>query len=127
MAKLGCICGHTIRDQSDNLPYKADLIPDRKYLGLLDKLDEIISSLIEANQTGEKAAWIKSHFESPFYPRDLTDDQMVNDLFTSHYIDARKTAYQCEQCGRLWIQKGQSETFVPFKPEDDEWKDILAG
>jgi hypothetical protein len=28
MSKLRCTCGHVIRDQTDNLPYKAYFVPD---------------------------------------------------------------------------------------------------
>ena len=29
MSKLGCICGHVIRDQTDFIPYKARFIRDQ--------------------------------------------------------------------------------------------------
>lgn len=29
MSKLGCVCGHVIRDQTDNLPYKGFILRDK--------------------------------------------------------------------------------------------------
>ncbi|WP_224995121.1 hypothetical protein, partial [Cesiribacter sp. SM1] len=125
MSKLRCKCDHVISDTTDNLPYKADLIPDQSFYTSLDRIEESIDSLIEATKRNERIMWIKNHF-SEQYPKDLTDTQMIYDIITSKLFDLNKKVYQCENCGRIWIQKGHSDRFVSFTPENDEWKDILT-
>ena len=50
MSKLGCICGHVIRDQTDYIPYKASFIPDKLDYQLLDEIQKIIENYLCTRQ-----------------------------------------------------------------------------
>ena len=125
MSKLRCNCNHVISDTTDNLPYKADLIPDQSFYVAFDRIEEVIDSLIEATKRNERNVWIENQFGKQ-YPKDLTDTQMICDIFTSRVTDLGKTIYQCENCGRILIQKGHTDRFISFAPENSDWKDILT-
>ena len=126
MGKIGCYCGHTILDSSDNLKYKGDIVPDIVHAEIFDHLSNLIDELELALQTGKKREWINKNFQVPPYPLDLSGGNMIHDLFFKFYLDKTKNIFQCEKCGRILIQKGQSERFVFFKPEEDDWRNILA-
>lgn len=114
MAKLTCLCGHLIVDQTDRLTYKGYFFPDAQVEDTIDSLSEIIDSLVAANIKGNRSQWIKDHFNS-IYPRDLKDSDMFFDLV----IPTLKTKdiYTCENCGRLAIQIDGTNQFEFFKPE----------
>jgi hypothetical protein len=125
MSKIGCICGHTIVDQTDYLNYKADLVPDVVGEFLFEKLYAVIDSLIDAIKHGQREKWIKENFDDS-YPLDLTNSSMISDLFTRYYIDQTRGIYQCENCGRILIRIGKTSHYSCFKPESDNWRNILG-
>jgi hypothetical protein len=124
MSKLGCRCGHVIVDQTDYLPYKGDIVPDQTFFEFLDKIDQAINDLLIATKDNKRAEWIKKHFLE-MYPQDLSNIQMLGDIFSKYYFPLIKHIYQCEKCGRLWVQKDKTEQFIPFKPEDEKWESVL--
>lgn len=125
MGKIGCKCGNTIVDQADNLSYKADIIPDSGQEDIFDRLYELIDAFVEAVKSGKKEEWMRINGLMPPYPQDLSASSMINDLFYNHYLDKTKEIFQCENCGRILIQKGKSHQYVSFKPETEDWKDML--
>jgi hypothetical protein len=125
MSKLKCVCGHVIVDQTDHLPYKADLIPDKSYDKFMDSVESDLSGLLKVKNDMEKQEWIKNTFFVPPYPTDLKDSEMISDVLSKHYMTHFKTIYQCEDCGRIFIQKCKTDQFISFKPENDEWRGIL--
>ncbi len=82
--------------------------------------------MIEATKNGKRKEWIEENFAVPPYPMNLTDTQMIGDIFDRLYFDLRREMYQCEKCGRIWIQQPNSKFFVSFLPEIEHWKDILT-
>ena len=125
MSKIACECGHIIVDQTDFLNYKGDIIPDVVQPSLFEKLSAIIDSLMNAIENGQREKWINENFGDP-YPRDLQYRSMVYDLFLRYYTNHIKNIYQCENCGRILIQIGQSHQYSSFKPESDDWRNILG-
>lgn len=118
MGRLRCKCDHVIVDTTDNLPYAADIIPDQSFYASYDRIEEVIDSLIESTKEGKRKEWIESQFGTQ-YPKDLSNTQMIDDIFTSRLADLKQAMYQCEKCNRIWIQKGQSNQYVSFMPEDE--------
>jgi hypothetical protein len=125
MSKIACECGHIIVDQTDYLSYKGDIIPDIFQELLFEKLNTGIVTFIDAIKNGQKEKWIKETFLDS-YPLDLDNSNMISDLFYMYYSDHKRIIYQCENCGRVLIQKGKSDHFASFKPESDDWRNILG-
>lgn len=125
MGKIGCKCGSTIVDQADNLNYKGDIIPDSGHEEIFDRLYDFIDTYVEAVEAGKKEDWMRVNGLTPPYPQDLRASSMINDLFFNFYLDKTKEIFQCENCGRILIQKANSQHYVSFKPETEEWKDML--
>lgn len=125
MSKLSCTCGNVIADHTANLPYKADLLPDTLFFKAFDQITELIDSLIKYTKEGKREEWIKQNFNEG-YPQDLTDTQMIGDIFSFRIMDFKKQIYQCVNCGRILIQIGNTNRFTSFVPEDEsECWDIL--
>ena len=67
MSKIGCTCGHVIRDQSDALPYKAELTLDIDVMDGDQSIDTEIQSYIEAVKAGAVSAWLSARGASQSY------------------------------------------------------------
>jgi hypothetical protein len=127
MSKMLCSCGHVIRDQTDRLPYKAELYPDVHSEALWDGIVSVAMSLLEALRTGERLRWMREHFLAG-YPADVSDDGMLSDAITGVAARLKRDVYQCERCGRLYIQTSSTmNTFVVFSPESPDARNCLRG
>lgn len=126
MAKLGCICGNTIVDQADNLPYKGYILPDTELERTSDILSNTIDSLSDATKQSKRLEWIKEKFTVPPYTTDLSDSSMVHDIISSLLVDKKQDIFECENCGRIAIQVGQTNHFKFYKPETEDTKGIFG-
>lgn len=125
MSKLGCICGHTIVDQTDNLAYKADFIRNQD-LDKIDKRTDDIASFIDAVKNGKRDEWLATYFGSDTY-KTISDSSIVFDILSRHTLNYESTIYQCEKCGRVKIQLGDTNNFLSFSPDEKNWQDLFKG
>ncbi|RZS37625.1 hypothetical protein EV193_105183 [Herbihabitans rhizosphaerae] len=83
--KITCRCGAVIPDNTDYLPWKADVIPSQDLSDFFDAEDRV-----------------------------------------DGLVDNSTTAYQCESCGRLYLEDQSRRTMHCFVPEDaDTPYDVL--
>ncbi|UWF46849.1 hypothetical protein NYP20_15975 [Pseudomonas sp. N3-W] len=123
MSKLGCKCGHVITDQTDSLPYKASLLRDEVENEFWDEVHRELKPLVESAESGDKAAISDALGQfSPWF----SDADNLQDRISSLYIQRMSTVYECQNCGRLWVQKQDSEKFVSYVPEEGTYGAILA-
>ncbi len=123
MGKLRCSCGHIIVDQSDNLEYKGYILPDTYVDDVSENLTNNIDSLIEAIKDGQRSQWIKKHYDTSSNPTDLKDSSMILELL--NVIHVTQDIFECENCGRIAIQVGQTNEFKFYTPDEDDTKGIL--
>ncbi|POA31873.1 hypothetical protein C1884_09690 [Pseudomonas sp. GW460-R15] len=123
MSKLGCKCGHVITDQTDSSPYKASLLRDEVENEFWDEVHRELKPLVEAAESGDKAAIAEAFGE--FAPWISATDELQGRI-SSIYIHRMSTAYECQNCGRLWVQKDASDRFVSYVPEEGAYGAILA-
>ncbi len=126
MVKLRCICGNTIVDQTDNLSYKGYILPDTELERTSDILSNTIDSLSDATKQSKRLEWIKEKFTVPPYTTDLSDSSMVHDIISSLLVDKKQDIFECENCGRIAIQVGQTNHFKFYKPETEDTKGIFG-
>ena len=124
--KIRCDCGHVIRDQTDSLPYKCDLLPDDGYWDnihepLINAMADFARSIADDDRDG----WLKRHGFGEQYPRDLDDASVISD-FLSGLMTNAPTAYQCTECGMVLIPKKNGEGYLGFRPVDDDWGNALS-
>lgn len=91
--KIQCTCGALIVDQTDHLPHKAHVIPDQEWEALLAAVDHAIERSGPGARAKEAAC------------------MAAREAFSR----AARLAWQCRQCGRLWMDDQQHEAreFVP--------------
>src|SRR5687768_3028099 len=106
--KLECQCGWIIRDNSDDLSYRACFIADQDYQYMMDGIIEQVGVLLEKARADTQA--------------DI-DSLLKSDSLRFWKAAAKYTArtmYQCEACGRLYVDDiYQSRWMHGFKPEAD--------
>ncbi len=100
--KFKCRCGYIFIDQTDDLPYKGNIIPDQSYEDFCAAIDVLIES--------EKPADI------------LEWDKMVNPIMNPK---GERDIFQCPDCGRIYISSHGSRLYG-FKPEGDVPKNLRS-
>src|SRR5208337_1153392 len=116
LSKFLCTCGHTIRDQSDFLSFKGRILKDFDEHAFMGALSRECEALVNAVAAGDREAWLRRHFLES-YPRDLSHGSVVHDYFNGLFVEHLVTVYECEECGRLWVQRSVSDNqFVAFVP-----------
>jgi hypothetical protein len=126
MAKLRCECGYLIVDQADNLAYKGRILRDQVADRFFDRTANDIAMFVEAILKGKRQDWLVDHF-TDVYPADTDTAGVIHDIIAGYFILKESIMiYQCEQCGRIWIQEqARSNNFRSFVP-DSAWKGTLA-
>lgn len=127
MGKLICTCGHIIVDQTDNIRYKGYILPDTQVNKVSILLTESIDELVNATNSNKRLEWIKKNFSVPPYPTDLKDSSMIHDLLSNVVVETTQYIFECENCGRMAIQIGQTNQFKFFSPDTNDTKGILNG
>lgn len=79
--KIKCHCGGVIVDQTDYLPHKAHLIPDQEWFDLLEVIDDAIERS-GPDAKAKEAACMAVH-------------SVIHRM--------ARLAWQCRECGRLYI------------------------
>ena len=119
--KFLCLCGHAIYDQTDNLPYKAYYYPDEGYDVWLEKLIDLVETLVREREYGQE--WtVLGRPLSAVYPPDGELSGYIADKIIGRLIDAERKMFECEVCGRLWLRidgamQPETQEYVSFLPE----------
>jgi hypothetical protein len=115
MSKFSCTCGHVIRDQTDNLPYKGQILKNQDWESFFSRTVDTLTEYLAGVRSGDLAEW---HHKWPFL-RGKTDNHVAWPLLGWFWRKFSVDVYECEQCGRLWVQAGiESQRFIPFIPEE---------
>ena len=113
------MCGHIILDQRNDLSYKGRILSDRLLDNVSDFLTNTIDELEEANQSNKRLDWINRKFLPP-YPTDLKNSTVIHDLMVRRLMEATQEIFECENCGRIAIEVGQTNRFRFFSPDTDD-------
>jgi hypothetical protein len=117
MSWFRCKCNHVIDDKYADLPYKgylyADQDQDRRQSAF-----EHIADFVTAREHGMQEQFLTRFFGEP-YPKDLNVAEVVSDIFDKITGGTESPLYECEQCGRLWLDSNRSETLLTYQPEQE--------
>ena len=103
MSKLACTCGNIIRDQTDSLPYKATLIKNQQEEHFLENVAKEINTLLVAATEGKLEELLNEKYGcTSWRPR---ANEVCYEIVGSTLLSSSVTAYECQSCGKLWIQK----------------------
>jgi len=116
MSKLRCLCGNIIRDQTDYLSYKAEYFADEDTDAVYEGLVTFLARLVEATEKGEQAAFRREFLN----PEDLDISDFISDNIVSFQGRFGRFLYECEQCGRLWLQYDRRRNlYTSYTPETE--------
>jgi hypothetical protein len=106
--KIGCRCGHVIRDQTDELPYKAHVLKDQDYPGVLEGIISELEDYIDGFRKGLRDGTTK-----------LRDTRVIMNAWIKYFQKHCVDIYECEACGRLLLGRDtKSNEFAFYVPED---------
>lgn len=126
MTHVRCSCGHHWSETvipAEGYANHGWIMRDQDREAYYGDTAKQIAEFIDAVVSGRRDEWIRQKFGAG-YPTELENADIVDDIMSL----GRKElfVFQCESCGRLWVQEAPFEgNYQPFKPEGD-WKDILA-
>ena len=65
------------------------------------EINSAVTDFLSATAGGRKADWVRSYFGEG-YPADLSDADVVDDIYTKVSHGRGRSVYQCPACGRLY-------------------------
>lgn len=99
--KLQCPCGSIISDSTDGLPCKAHLIPDQDWVPLCISLEKVVADAVSRRM------------------------ELENAFMQIHLLLASRLVYQCQDCGRLFVDDNQHNSHIYTPSSDGTCKEIL--
>lgn len=118
MSKLGCTCGYTIRDNTDEIPYKALCYADEDTPVYFNEVIETVGDLLLAykQEAKERPLLASSDSHESSDRRHIT--RQIVQILSYYHGGHRRDLFECENCGRLWLQVNPREnTYVSYLPE----------
>jgi hypothetical protein len=124
MSKIGCICGHVILDQTDDLPYKATLLPDAHNDEYWSLVNLEIQSYFDAISAGSLNDWLAARGLS-FSGISSNHGSILRRRLSSLYSNFSKDVYECESCGRLHVEF-EGNRFLPYSADSGKLNRVLS-
>ena len=98
------------------MPYKAEYFADEDYEAYYEELVIFLARLVEATEKGEQAAF-RREFPNP---EDLDISGFISDNIAGFHARFGRFLYECEQCGRLWLQYDpRNNLYASYTPETE--------
>jgi len=120
---MKCKCGEVMVDTLVPNPFTGSVIADVDSDEFQETIADELAALMKVASNAElRTAWMNKHFEIPPYPADASNQELIFDLISQVQNRLSRCLWQCESCGRLWLQdKPYENNWRSFDP-DDEWK-----
>ena len=122
MAKFKCECGHIIRDQTDSLPYKGEIIRDKHWGEFYGRISRTVAEFMAACSAGQRSQWTMKFYSAPADSPvvSMDDESIVSDIITYASVACCLAVFQCEECARLYVSRTPEKwDFVKFVPTEN--------
>jgi hypothetical protein len=127
MSKFRCLCGHIIVDNGRFDHIKGLVLRDQSFDVAHEQPSETVAEFIQAIAEGRRKEWVEKFYGRPYF--EISDSSLVFDIMSYARLRAGLDIYQCEACGRIYIEREpqqSSGSLRCFKPEDSDWRGTLA-
>jgi hypothetical protein len=125
MSKMACPCGNVISDSQYPLPTEGWILREQDQLSFQDAVVQDIESFFAAAFGGRREAWLRDYF-SFMYPIDARNVEIVNDIIGVHEDRFVLSIAECEQCGRLHVQREpRINSYQSFAPDGQGYTGVL--
>jgi len=132
MSSLWCKCGNRIADTTDFLPYKAHIRADEDTEKPIELLVDSLERFWEAREHGQQDDFLRhwdlsrgedattAEWDVEYY-RDKPLASVLYHLIYSVWNQYERTIYECDECGRLWVElePRESNHYAPYLPETE--------
>jgi len=119
MSRMTCLCGGSISDSLHPCPTLGWIVREQDEEGFFEGAARDIAAFIAAVHSGQRDAWIAEFF-SPRFGSGRGDEFIVYAIIGHHKRRVYLSISECEQCGRLWIQRGPGingyRSYLPDEP-----------
>ncbi len=129
MSKLLCKCGAILSDIVYPSPSESEgrLLGEQSQERLQSDFGDLVVQLVEAIRNGRRTEWIAQHFDMTHYPADISDSELIADLFSRCLREHSLSVAECPTCGRLHVQTAPGENaYRSFLPDDPGYHLILS-
>lgn len=127
MSKFRCTCGHIVVDSGQSEHIKGLVLRDQSFDVVHDQPSETAAEFIRAVVEGRRKEWVEKFYGRPYF--EISDSSVVFDIMSYARDRAALDIYQCEACGRIFIEREPQQasgSLRCFKPEDSDWRGALA-
>ena len=127
MSKFRCTCGHIIVDNGQFDHIKGLILRDQSFDVAYEQPSATVAEFIRAVSEGRRKEWIESFYGRPYF--EISDSSIVFDIMDYARHCSGLDVYQCEACGRIYIEREpqqSSGSLRCFKPENTDWRGTLA-
>lgn len=104
MGKFACTCGHVISDVQRPNEVTGWLLSDKSGESFCTSISETIDDYLRHAAEDDIHGWRNKHFND-MYPADISAGEMIHDVLTSRFFDLTLATMECDECGRLWVQR----------------------
>lgn len=122
MSKLRCDCGYIISDIEVPNEVTGDLFSDKSKAVFFDFTQEILEEFLQ-NSGENNYQTLREKYFGEIYPSDSLVSEMIHDILYSAFLDLSLATLECDNCGRIHIQKeiGENQylSFMPNNHADD--------
>ena len=120
MSKLACTCGHVISDVQCPNEVTGWLLSDKSGVAFFTAIHDTIDDYLQHAERGDVAGWRQKHFND-IYPLDISAGHMIHDVLTSRLFDLTLATMECDQCGRIWVQRTPDMNhYHAYSPDDSD-------
>jgi len=122
---MACRCGGTIRNHLVPCQTEGWVLRDEDQDAWYDAACADIAAFFGAVAAGRREVWIKEFFTAQ-YPANLSDEAIVHDILCRHQRQIFLSAAECEQCGRLWVQREPGvNLYCSYVPDEPGYAGVL--
>lgn len=123
--KFRCQCGHVVVDDGRFEHIRGQILRAESFESVYEGPSKTIADFISAVAQGQRKEWIARFYGKSDF--DLPDHSVVFDIINYSHLRSGLDIYQCEACGRIFIETApEAGTYRSFKPDDEEWKGTLS-
>lgn len=127
MGKFGCTCGNVISDVACPNDVTGSVLSDRSGDAFYDAIATTVKDYLEHLHGNTVDEWRTKHFND-IYSDDLPGSEMIHDVLTSKLMDLTLAMFECDECGRLWIQtKPGVNEYRGYSPDDIVTRSKILG
>lgn len=111
MSRFACNCGYIIRDNVVPNEVQGTVMGDKSFDKFFGDMEKMIDECLDHSKRGDIKGWMQKQGIGEGYPDDFTLGELIEDVILMNYFDLTLAALECDECGRLWIQRAPDENY----------------